>query len=111
MAELAKARLEEMSPGSQTEELSPRFSIYPNPFNAETQIRYHLPEDSEVVIKIYNALGQLTRTLINEKQFSGEHVLHWNGRGNDGYEVASGLYFCRLVMRGNAYTQKLVMLK
>jgi peptidoglycan/xylan/chitin deacetylase (PgdA/CDA1 family) len=61
---------------------------YPNPFNPTTRIRYTLPFDSNVMITVYNALGQSVKQLANEMQHSGIHELTFNGSGN-----ASGIYF------------------
>jgi hypothetical protein len=68
----------------------------PNPFNASTRIRYHLPEAAEVSLKIYNIAGQIVRTLVNASRPAGFHAAVWDGTGDDRQTVASGIYFCRL---------------
>ena len=61
---------------------------YPNPFNPSTQIRFGLPFESNVKLKIYNILGQTVTQLANETMQSGYHTLEWNA-GN----LTSGIYF------------------
>jgi C1A family cysteine protease len=68
----------------------------PNPFNASTAIRYVIPRDSHVSIKIYNTLGQEVCALVEADRPAGEHLIVWDGRNSSGQAAASGLYFCRL---------------
>jgi hypothetical protein len=53
---------------------------YPNPFNPSTSIEYVLVQQSRVILKVYNILGQEVRTLVNEFQTAGEKSVVWNGR-------------------------------
>jgi dipeptidyl aminopeptidase/acylaminoacyl peptidase len=69
---------------------------FPNPFAAETIIRFHLPERTPVDLKIYNLLGQCMTTLANGVFEAGEHQLRWNGRGRDGQNAAAGIYLYQL---------------
>ena len=64
---------------------------YPNPFNPSTVIRYQLPVNSWVTLKIYNLLGQEVATLINEYQDAGFKSVEWKPR-----DMASGLFFYKL---------------
>jgi Secretion system C-terminal sorting domain len=64
---------------------------YPNPFNPSTTIRYGIPSDSRVTIKIINIAGQEVATLVNSAQSSGYHEVNFNA-GN----LASGIYFYRI---------------
>ena len=73
---------------------------YPNPFNPTTTIRYILPTASRVTLKIYNVLGQEVSTLVNDLQPAGQKTAVWNGSGNAGNPVASGVYFYRIVATG-----------
>ena len=64
------------------------FQNYPNPFNPSTTIRYAIPQQSYVTVKIYNSLGENIAELVNLSQSAGSYHLEWNA-GN----VASGIYF------------------
>ncbi|MFQ5649738.1 MAG: GDSL-type esterase/lipase family protein [bacterium] len=69
---------------------------YPNPFNPETRFDYELPFLSHVRIAVYNVMGQRVRTLFNGQQGTGRYTLVWNGRGDNGLQVASGVYLLRM---------------
>jgi ribosomal protein S28E/S33 len=84
---------------------------YPNPFNPSTTIKYELPKYSKVKIDIYNILGQRVITLINSKQEPGFYELFWNGKNNFGSNIASGIYFYRIVANNFIKTKKMVFLK
>ena len=72
------------------------FDNYPDPFNPSTTIRYALSEDAHVTIKVYNMLGQLIGTLVDEVQTAGEKAVVWNGRYEGGSSVSSGIYVYRM---------------
>ena len=69
---------------------------YPNPFNPTTTIRYDLPADAHVVLRIYNTLGQAVRTVMDEVQAAGYRSVEWNSQNDAGNHAASGIYFYRL---------------
>jgi hypothetical protein len=73
---------------------------YPNPFNPTTNIRYALPIDSKLTMEVYNVLGQRVRTLVNTDMVAGYHEVEWNGRGNEGQQLASGVYFLQMAAKG-----------
>jgi len=70
---------------------------YPNPFNPSTVIRYALPVDAMVMLKIYNELGQEVSTLVNGTQEAGYQSVEWNVLQSG---AASGVYFYRLEASG-----------
>jgi hypothetical protein len=87
------------------------FPNRPNPFNASTGIRYRLPEDAAVSLRVFNTLGQEVRQLVDGEQAAGEYHLTWDGRDEAGRDLASGIYFCRLQVGGYAETVKMVLLR
>lgn len=84
---------------------------YPNPFNSDTYINYQLPEASLVVIKIYNALGQLIRELVNEQKQAGYYTVRWDGQDNHGNAVGSAIYLFKIHAGNFLCTRKMAMLK
>jgi len=83
----------------------------PNPFNPATQIGYALPRETAVQLRVYNLEGKLVRTLVNEVQPAGRHTAVWNGRNDQGEQMASGLYFSRLSADGQTFVRKMMLLK
>lgn len=86
-------------------------SVYPNPFNPVTTIRYAIPENSQVIVTIYDQLGRKVKTLMNQTQSLGEYQLQWNGADDTGNQVGSGLYFCQVRVGGCSETIKMVYLR
>lgn len=86
---------------------------FPNPFNNETQIQYHLQQSGTVRLVIYNFLGQQVRLLADEYQLSGDYQLLWDGRDDAGHVLGSGVYLCRLELPEMQHmeTCKLYLLK
>lgn len=84
---------------------------YPNPFNGSTQISYQLPEASLVKVRIYNALGQEIRTLVNQTQEAGFYKFNWDAKDEKGSDVGSGIYFYRLEAKDFVKTRKMIFLK
>jgi len=82
---------------------------HPNPFNPMTTISYELTTESHVRLTIYNVRGELVKTLMDETQLAGRHSLYWDGRDNRGVEVASGVYFLRLLSAQGELTRKMTL--
>jgi len=72
---------------------------YPNPFNPETIIEYHLPCESEVILTIYDLLGQVVSQPVESTLPAGVHKVYWNGGDDSGQPVATGIYFYRIKMK------------
>ena len=79
---------------------------YPNPFNPATTIRYSLPHKSQVLLAVYNTLGQQVATLVQGQQEAGSYEVKF-----DGSALASGVYFYRLQAEGYVNTKKLLLLR
>ncbi len=82
------------------------FQNFPNPFNPTTVINYQLPVNTLVRLKVYDALGRLVRTLVNENQTAGTHSVTFNASN-----LSSGVYFYRLSAGNFVSTKKLMLLK
>lgn len=87
------------------------FQNYPNPFNSQTTMTYELKENAQVSFKIYNILGQLVRTLVDEKQVEGRHSIQWNGKDQKGRDLASGLYFYKLETADFVKVRKMLLIR
>jgi len=79
---------------------------YPNPFNPTTALRYQLPANSFVTLKVYDGLGREIATLVNQTEGKGMHTLVWNA---DGY--ASGTYLARLTAGNVTRSVKMILVK
>ena len=89
---------------------------YPNPFNPETWIPYHLAKPADVTLTIYAVDGNVVRTLALGHQVAGYYqsksrAAYWDGRNNVGERVASGIYFYTLTAGDFAATKKLLIRK
>jgi uncharacterized protein (TIGR03790 family) len=79
---------------------------YPNPFNPVTMIRFVLPRQDHVTLKVYNSLGQQVATLVDRVESPGVHVATF-----DGSSLASGLYIYQLKTSDFGSTHKMLLVK
>jgi hypothetical protein len=79
---------------------------YPNPFNPSCTIEFSLPKSIHVSLVVFNALGQVVTTLIDEELPAGSHKVWWDGTGH-----ASGAYYYRLNCGSLTETKKVILLK
>ena len=89
---------------------------YPNPFNPETWIPYHLATDADVTLTIYDMSGQVVRQFGLGHQAAGRYqsrsrAVHWDGRNEFGEQVVSGLYFYHLSAGDFSATRRMLILK
>jgi hypothetical protein len=88
---------------------------YPNPFNPTTTIAFSIGEGVigavHARLDIYNVLGQRVTTLVDDYVEPGRHEYEWDGTDRSGRQVASGLYFYRLIAGRDTETKKMVLLK
>jgi hypothetical protein len=89
--------------GVDDQETSPEafhiFPNHPNPFNAETVIRFELPNAGFVYMAVYDLRSRLVHVLLNENQTSGAHSVKWDGHDKDGNVMPSGFYICEIRIR------------
>ncbi len=79
---------------------------YPNPFNPSTSIKYTLPQNVKVSLKVYDILGKEVATLIDENQNSGVHEFNFNASN-----LASGMYIYTLRAGDFVSSKKMMLLK
>ena len=84
---------------------------YPNPFNPITNIRYDIPEVSDVRIDIYNLMGQRVRTLVSKAHQPGRYSVQWNAANDMGAAVASGMYIYKIHAKDFTSVKKLLLMK
>jgi len=84
---------------------------YPNPFNPDTEIRFQLSKPARAVLKIYNALGEEIRTLLEAEYEPGYHRVRWDGKDNNGHAVASGIYLYQLRAGRFSQVKKMSLLR
>jgi len=83
---------------------------FPNPFNSETVIHFNSGEGGEIEIKIYDTLGKKIKTLVSGFQNRGTAKVVWDGSNDNGRQVCSGVYFCRLRLKSQTKIIKLIKL-
>jgi len=121
---------------TQEENVIPGYSLlrnYPNPYNPVTSIQYTVgseqtpihtshekPADGlqfavhspiHTTLKIYNILEELVRTLVDESKEAGNYTVIWDGKDNQGKEVASGIYFYRLKAGEFILTKRMLLVR
>ncbi len=89
---------------------------YPNPFNPETWIPYHLATDADVELSIYDVNGQVVRSMNLGHQQAGFYAnqidaIYWDGRNARGEQVASGVYIYRLTAGDYSASRRMVIVK
>jgi hypothetical protein len=85
---------------------------YPNPFNPSTTISWQLKRGGNVILKIYDILGNEVATLLNGFQNAGTHSISFSAdRAASGKQLASGIYFSELKIDAGTFYKKMVYLK
>jgi len=111
---VTRSRVAEVVLGARFAEAPAEFStaVYPNPFNPSTTVAYNLPEASSVSIVIYDAMGQVVRTLLgNVSTSAGRYSVQWDARDDAGRMVSSGVYFAQITAGKYHGKQKMMLLK
>ncbi len=79
---------------------------YPNPFNPSTSIRFSIPEQTNVSLKIFNSIGQEVASLVNGVLTAGNHEVNFNAS-----KLSSGVYFYRIDTPAFTSTKKMILIK
>jgi len=83
--------------------LSGGMSVFPNPTNSSVTISYELPKPSDVIMALYNCVGQQIKMLVNERQSTGKHEIY-----SDLKKMPSGIYFIKATVDENTSLMKMV---
>lgn len=81
----------------------------PNPFNPGTTIRFELYQSERARVSIFDVKGRLVTQLLDGVLPRGRHEVAWNGNAARGARVASGIYYCRLEIGGQTYSNRMVL--
>lgn len=84
---------------------------YPNPFNPSTNIHFDILAQTHIRLEVFNALGILVRTLLDEMRDAGSYLITWDGKNSFGNQVSSGIYFFRFLSRNYTQIQKAMLLQ
>jgi len=79
---------------------------YPNPFNPASTISFAVPKQTQVRIQVFNVLGQLIATLVNEEKAPGRYSVTWEAGS-----MPSGVYLCRMLAGDHVQTRKMILAK
>jgi hypothetical protein len=69
---------------------------FPNPFNPQTVIRFQIPEEGKVVLRVFDIMGREVNRLVDDERGAGFYQVVWDGRGSSRAPLASGIYFCAI---------------
>ncbi len=84
---------------------------FPNPFNPTTTIAFSLNKKAPAKLVVYNTMGQVIRTLVDDDLNAGSHQVVWDGLDDMHNAASSGLYFYQLISNGQSQTRRLVLMK
>ena len=89
---------------------------FPNPFNPSTTIQYKIPETGLVSLQVYNLLGEVVATLVNEEKSAGTYDVEFSAKGGsasggDTSSLPSGIYFYKLQTGSFVETKKMILMK
>ena len=87
------------------------YNNYPNPFNPTTNIRYDIPEASDVRIDIYDLVGKKVKTLVSKQHQPGRYKIQWNATNEFGSAVATGMYIYKIQAKDFVSVKKLLLMK
>jgi flagellar hook assembly protein FlgD len=84
-------------------------TIFPNPFNNETNIQLSFDKPSQAYISAYDASGVKVAELVNDSFSSGTKNFYWNGTSTKGQKLSNGIYFIHIQVNGFTEIQKVMI--
>jgi hypothetical protein len=98
-----------------TEESLPKslnlYQNFPNPFNPTTTINYTIPKAGNVVLKVYDVLGEEVATLVNNYKETGRYSVEFPDKGGNAKSLSSGVYFYKLISDEFSIVKKMILMK
>ena len=95
--------------------LQPKFfnlyQNFPNPFNSLTNIKYEVFKSGNVNLVIIDSKGVHIKSIVNEYHQIGKYLMEWDGKDDQGRNMASGIYFYKIILGGISKTEKMIYLK
>ena len=88
-----------------------KVSIYPNPFNPDTSIRFDLDQPAVTMVEVYDVRGRKVNTIMNTKLDAGTHTCRWDGKDYNGTTASSGIYLFRIRSGSEQWVQRAMLLK
>ena len=79
---------------------------FPNPFNPTTKIKFDVPRNGNVLLEVYNNLGQVVKTLHNGYTNAGYYETNFDGSG-----LTSGIYYYKMTSQDFVQTKKMILVK
>ncbi len=79
---------------------------YPNPFNPSTEIKFSVPQTTNVTLKVFDVMGREVATLIDEQMEAGKHSVVF-----DAANLSSGVYYYTIITENFIQTKKMLLLK
>jgi hypothetical protein len=109
--------------GAKTNETDPVFDLrpvdvqfrlagnYPNPFTEQTSIEYAVPGQTNVTLTVYDVMGRRVATLVDGPKPGGTYTASWNGRSDNGRDLASGVYLIHLQAGNQTTTHRMSLVR
>ena len=83
----------------------------PNPFQTRTRLEFNLASSTPVDVAVYDVLGRRVQTLRAGELTPGEYALHWDGRGESGHQVQTGVYYIRLGLPNESVSRRVLLIR
>ena len=87
------------------------YQNFPNPFNSLTNIKYEVFNSGNVNLVIIDSKGAHIKSIVNEYHQIGKYLMEWDGKDDQGRNMASGIYFYKIILGGISKTEKMIYLK
>ncbi|MBW8050349.1 MAG: T9SS type A sorting domain-containing protein [Cytophagales bacterium] len=95
---------------TQIRNLQFEIDCYPNPFTKHITISYHLNENTHIKLLVYDIMGKKIKSLADEFQSAGDHIIKWEGTNDKGINIRPGFYTCRIETNGMIINKKIIFL-